>query len=100
MSLKLIELQVALPRTQDAGKLQDIMQQQGRVGQEQLSQQSIAEELKKRQKVNEQRESEKLKNNRENSKNLIPNNNDTEKKKAKNQTINHPYLGNQIDYSK
>jgi hypothetical protein len=46
MSLKLVELQVALPRTQDIGKLQEQLQQKGQIGQEQLAQAAIKDQKK------------------------------------------------------
>lgn len=47
LSLKSIELQVALPHSQDAGKIQDQMSKEGQRFQESLTQSQIQEDLKK-----------------------------------------------------
>ncbi|KAB8138763.1 hypothetical protein F9U64_03860 [Gracilibacillus oryzae] len=102
MSWKSIEMQVALPRTQDAGKLQDLLQQQGRVTQEQLAQTLTAEELRKRQTVQEQQASGKLKNDEKEDKSLSHLSKSMEKSPeelTEKEVIQHPYLGKKIDFS-
>lgn len=48
MSWKSIEMQIALPRTQDAGKIQEQMEQRGKLVQESLAiNQTTTEELKR-----------------------------------------------------
>ncbi|MFC4404553.1 hypothetical protein [Gracilibacillus xinjiangensis] len=101
MSWKAVEMQVALPRTQDAGKLQDLLQQQGRLAQEQLVQTLTTEEMRKRQRIEGQQASEKMKNNKE-EKNLsqsIEENGIGNESITGNDEIQHPYLGKQVDFS-
>ncbi|WP_102346919.1 hypothetical protein [Bacillus sp. Marseille-P3661] len=54
MSLKLIELQVALPRTQDIGKLQEQLQQKGQHTQDHLAAVNHKQDKQKRKQVNKQ----------------------------------------------
>ncbi|PWU68847.1 hypothetical protein [Gracilibacillus dipsosauri] len=98
MSWKSVEMQVALPRTQDAGKIQEHLKQQGRLGQEQLAQSQVLEEIRKRQRVIKQQESEKLRlKNNQKEKGHHDNERSpfTEEEKEANQQ--HPYLGKRID---
>lgn len=99
LSLKSIELQVALPRSQDAGKLQEQMSREGQRFQESLAQSQIKEDIKKRKTVNE---FEKM------SKSKIKDDNRKKKKESKykkndetesEEKIEHPYLGSSIDFS-
>ncbi|SFA38089.1 hypothetical protein SAMN05216169_100145 [Anoxybacillus pushchinoensis] len=83
MSFKLVELQVALPKTHELGKWQEHMQQYG-----QLAQQQLAAEIKKqderiRQQVTKAERSEQTKWKKHNEK----------KEKSK-----HPYKGTHIDF--
>ena len=50
MSLKAIELQVALPRTQDAGKVQEQLQQRSQIGQD-LAAREMQKEAEKHEKA-------------------------------------------------
>ncbi|SFM31815.1 hypothetical protein SAMN04487943_11346 [Gracilibacillus orientalis] len=100
MSWKAVEMQVALPRTQDAGKIQDQMQQQGRIDQNQLAKSMANEELRKRKQVLEQEASEQLKNNkqkRDNSFQTTPE--DKKKDDQQRSQFRHPYLGNKVDFN-
>lgn len=103
MSFKSIELQVAIPRSQDAGKMQDQAMRQGQQFQETLTQQQLREEVINRTKVNEYDnihkrsitdDKEKERNEREQKRKK---NNKT--KQAKSNQVQHPYLGTKIDYS-
>ncbi|UOQ85602.1 hypothetical protein [Gracilibacillus salinarum] len=96
MSWKSVEMQVALPRVQDAGKLQDQMQQQGRIGQNQLQQTLLQEEMHKRSKVMKQQETSHLKNNKQTSENrqLQASSDPSD---VQNPPVRHPYLGNKFD---
>ncbi|UFU01051.1 hypothetical protein KO561_09000 [Radiobacillus kanasensis] len=100
MSWKSVELQVALPRTQDVGKMQEQMQQRGQVLQESLAQsQSVAEELK-RKKVNEFEQKDKV--HLKNQSQTFAKQEEGELKAAtEEQSINidHPYLGRSIDFN-
>ncbi|MUK89888.1 hypothetical protein GMD78_16075 [Ornithinibacillus sp. L9] len=101
MSWKSIELQVALPRTQDAGKLQDQMLKQNQHFQESLVQSQLKQEELKRKKVQQQEDVAKTKLEDEEN-NSTTNQHDTQRKnstKNKKQSIDHPYLGNKFDFT-
>ena len=100
MSLKSIEMQVALPRTLDATKLHDQLQQRGQLINDQAN-----EEVKKE--VEKQRnfviKNENLahitlhKQKQEHKKDKNEQHSDNEKQNVKHE--HHPYKGNFIDYS-
>ncbi|MFT4413589.1 hypothetical protein ACLM5H_06995 [Fredinandcohnia humi] len=98
MSLKLVELQVAIPRTQDFGKLSEQMTMRGQHMQDYISSQLDKEEKKKRIQVNSKNESENVNIQKEAPSNpslrLIQkeqNDGDIER------TERHPFKGNFID---
>ncbi|MDG5788163.1 hypothetical protein QA612_11755 [Evansella sp. AB-P1] len=102
--LKSIELQVALPRTQTAGKLQDQLQQRSTVMQEHLSQHQHAENIRKRSQVSETEKTEKKRLNNDDERNK--GNKKHQEQKNRKKRINgdsfernesHPYKGNSID---
>lgn len=102
MSWKSVELQVALPRAQDAGKQQEQMSKQNQRFQESLAQNQVKMEERKRTQVNKfdaltksaiQDEAEK-ENSQSSADDGQNDSNDTEKE----ETSTHPYLGSQIDY--
>ncbi|MCM3396377.1 hypothetical protein [Oceanobacillus profundus] len=91
-------MQVALPRTQDAGKMQDNMVKQGQHFQESLAQTQRKQEERTRKRVNEFEKTEKVKNKEQHSKNLI--NKKTQLEQSEEEyKMNHPYLGSQIDFN-
>ena len=91
-------MQVALPRTQDAGKMQDNMVKQGQHFQESLAQTQRKQEERIRKRVNEFEKTEKVKNKEQHSKNLI--NKKTQLEQSEEEyKMNHPYLGSQIDFN-
>jgi hypothetical protein len=102
MTLKAIEMQVALPRTFDAGKIQHQMQHQGQVLNENASQMVHKDAIKKRQTVIQntgkqnialKKESEKHgKHGKKRNKNQ-----QSDKEELPNKT--HPYKGKSIDFS-
>ncbi len=100
MSLKLVELQVALPRTQDLGKIQEQMQQKGQLIQDHLASAQQKEDIEKKKQVNKYDETTKneLQKDRQNSKGAFDS---KKRKKQKEQTLqaesHHPYKGNLID---
>jgi|SRR5690625_1391629 len=103
MSLKSIELQVAIPRTHDAGRMQEQMTKQSQQFQDTLTKQQLREELIKRGKVNEY---EQVKNlhvkDEEKDKNRKDDLDDQKKRKQgekKQSQLEHPYLGKKIDFS-
>lgn len=58
MSLRLIELQLALPKTQDAGKIQNELYQKSNVDQSFLTSQMKQKEIEKRKKTEKLNKSE------------------------------------------
>lgn len=101
MSWKSIELQVAIPRTQDASKQQDLSSKQGQRFQEALSQSQLQENVRKRQqvqkfeKIDKTKESLKKDHAKEEAKDLT----DEEENQDQDERTNHPYLGSHIDFS-
>jgi hypothetical protein len=101
MSLKAIEMQIALPRTQDAGKIQEQIQQRGQHLQEHAAQSVTKEDELKRKTV--------LKNEQKNEAQLHKDGNgkdqqrhQSEQKMKKQEKLvqqHHPYKGKMIDYS-
>lgn len=101
MSLKSVEMQVALPRTQDAGKLQEQMQQRG-----QHLQDHALESLQKEQRKQEttvmkyeQKDSAKLHQEEQGSDGSDENFQQKRKRKQQLKKDCHPYKGKVIDYS-
>lgn len=102
MTLKAIELQVALPRTHDAGKIQEQMQQRGQQLQDHAAQRVTKEENLKRKTVikNEQKQEARLnKEDGSEQKNGSQNEQHSKKKSTKSEGEPHPYKGKVIDYS-
>lgn len=101
MGFKSVELQVAIPRTQDAGKMQDQLTRQGQQFQEKLSQQQLREDIMKRTQVNEYEEVE---NKIIDDEDKEEQHQEDERKRKEQETekaqANHPYLGKNIDYSR
>ncbi|WP_035710765.1 hypothetical protein [Salibacterium aidingense] len=100
MSWKAVELQVALPRTQEAGKLQEQLQQRGQAAQDRLAAEQEKNHEKQRTKVTDKQEAEKNKfNNQEGNQEkhtppfLTSKVKDTEEREAE----SHPYKGKSID---
>src|SRR5699024_441717 len=99
MGLKSIEMQVAIPRSQDAGKMQEHMERQGQQVQQTLTEEELKAEAAKRNKVNEY-ENVQISNDKEEKEEEQEKREMKAKKKKKNkESIDHPYLGNQIDFS-
>lgn len=103
MSWKSIELQVALPRVQDASKEQDLMSKQNQRFQEALTQSQLQEEIQKRKEVNK---FDRLKKSNLTDEGKNPEENFLEKDKSKHKIkiledkLEHPYLGSNIDLSR
>lgn len=100
MSLKLVELQVALPRTQDLGKLQEQLQQRGQLVQDNLASAQQKEDIEKKNQVNkyDKTAKNKLLKDGQNSNGAY----DSKKRKKQNKPTHqveahHPYKGNSID---
>lgn len=101
MSLKSIEMQVALPRTQDAGKLQEQIQQRGQHLSEHAAESVRKEEQKQRTTVtkNKQKDEAKLHQDEERSNEAGANSQKRRKKQQQKEQERHPYKGKVIDYS-
>jgi hypothetical protein len=101
MSLKAIEMQIALPRMQDASKLQEQIQQRGQLQNDVAANSVIKEVEQNRISVNkhEQKEKARLKDHERDG-----NGNQQGKKNRKNKESQpvkevHPYKGNFFDFS-
>lgn len=105
MSLKAIEMQVAIPRTPTAGKIQDQLQQRGQVVQDHIGMEQTKEDEKKRKQVLEATETEKnrLNNDDESSSGKNPKqdnqNKQQEQRPQEIEKAKHPYKGNFVDFS-
>lgn len=97
-------MQVALPRTQDAGQLQEQMSKQHQRFQESLAHQQLKQELLKRRQVREFerttgrkiKEEDKERSSTKDSQQEQGNENEREEE----QHVEHPYLGQKIDLSR
>lgn len=91
-------MQIALPRTHDAGKIQEQLNQRNQLIQDQLAQ-SIQKEVDlKRTQVPENRESEKLLLKKDHSQQHQEQNKKKKKDQKQEENPNHPYKGKKIDY--
>ncbi|MRG85373.1 hypothetical protein [Salinibacillus xinjiangensis] len=103
MSWKAVEMQVALPRTQDLGQIQNQLEQRGSTVQNYLAQARLKEDERRRKQVNEtkQIEHQRLQNPHQ-EKNMQlkqPQTQSQIKKQIINQQQRHPFLGQRIDYN-
>lgn len=98
MSLKGIELQIAIPKTFDAGKLAEQKQQQSQLNQDQANARTERQELKNKETVLESGEYAKMdadkKNNEHNQEDQEERDSKEEEKKSR-----HPYKGSFVDFS-
>lgn len=93
MGWKSIELQVAIPRSQDAGKVQQQLLNQSQQYQTSLTQHQLLEELRKRKQVNRMHPAHLSKLGRQ----AKISSSVTKKKQSKCNMDKHPYLGKEID---
>lgn len=104
MSLKVIEMQIALPRTQDAGKIQEQLQQRSQIQLDHAAH-AVRKEVEKKEHtvVKEERKSPVQLNAKEGNPDKGPFLKQKQKKKDEKKTIStsqqHPYKGQSIDYS-
>lgn len=102
MSLKGIELQVAIPKTFDAGKMAD-QQQQNTINQQMHANEALKKETERKQfAVNDTDETNNISNNEE-GQNSSNEQFDQKKRKQdlkENKKVNHPFKGNFIDFSR
>ncbi|MCM3110127.1 hypothetical protein [Lederbergia lenta] len=102
MSLKLIEMQVALPRTFDAGKITDQLQQRGQAGFDQATNEMEKKLKKDRHSVIKMEQKEKIRLKDNTSSDVDPFTHDQLNERLNEETLikeEHPYKGNSIDYS-
>lgn len=99
MSWKAVEMQIALPRTQEAGRIQQQLQQQPQTEQQQLTEQINGQDKQKRTQVQKQADSERVKQNDVSSEQMIFG---EDRNESANEIIQlpHPYLGHTIDIMK
>lgn len=100
MSLKLIELQVAIPRTQDMGRFQEQVNQRAQLQQDLLGNAAIQEEEKKRRQVTKNNEVDKslMRNKNTLGKNLQTKDSTNSEMNEEGLQEQHPYKGNFIDF--
>ena len=89
MSLKLIELQVAIPRTMDAGKTAADLAQKGMIHQSQLSEQDRKKQIADTKKVSP----------RERTENGVLHTGEKQTANSNRPQAKHPFKGQEIDYS-
>lgn len=100
MSLKAIEMQIALPRTHDAGKIQEQIQQRGQHLQEHAAQRVTKEDELKRKTVIKNNQKQEARLNKDgNSSSQQDSGRQQQKKQEEPLQQNHPYKGKIIDYS-
>ncbi|MCQ6274120.1 hypothetical protein JMM81_03875 [Bacillus sp. V3B] len=101
MSFKSIEMQVAIPRTLDVGKLQEQLQQRGQNMSDQANEAIKKDVEQKRQHVIKSKNSAKAKLLKDGQKNDHEKNKRNCKREMKEEEQNeqHPYKGTIIDYS-
>lgn len=98
MTLRNVELQIAIPRTQDMGKWQHEIQQRGQLIQDQLASQLSEVVLRNQQRVLMQESSSRADLKKEKSHESISKKKN-EKKQRHRKLSKHPYKGNHVDYS-
>ncbi|WP_337020084.1 hypothetical protein [Oceanobacillus massiliensis] len=96
LSWKSIEMQVALPRTQDIGKIQENITKQGQHFQESLGQAQVKQQELMRTKVNKSENTYKVKANKGESESSESGDSQLEQENEE-PIANHPYLGKRID---
>lgn|SRR5690625_2776777 len=106
MSWRSIELQVALPRTQEVGKYQDQLSKQNQRFQESLAQSQMRLQELEKNRTNrfEKTEQQTIKDedylNKESKEQTKQGKNNTSKEKENEPHVSHPYLGHQVDITR
>lgn len=95
-------MQIALPRTQDAGKIQEQMQQKGQNIQDMLAQTQLVQEELKRKKINEANHKDKamIRKDEQSGQKKPTKNLSYNKSKKDIKSLSHPYLGKNIDFTR
>lgn len=99
MSLKAIEMQVALPRTLDAQKLQEQMQQRGQLQTDFAAENVKKEEIKKEHTVLKQEQKDIARFQKERNQEHHSGDQGNKKDKQHQQKEKHPYKGTRVDFS-
>ncbi|MDQ0214275.1 sRNA-binding protein [Oikeobacillus pervagus] len=102
MSLKSVEMQIALPRTHEAGKISNQQQQQGQLLQEHAAENTEKQLERKRKMVHQSEQKEELHLKERQSKEHSPverQHQNQKNKKKRQKESKHPYKGKQIDIS-
>lgn len=100
LSLKLIEMQVALPRTHEAGKLQEQLQQRGQLQNDFASQSVKKEEDKKKTTVIKQEQKGLTRFSKDGHPNEHHRQGESKREKQQKQVKEqHPYKGTKVDFS-
>lgn len=101
MSLKSVEMQIALPRTIDAAKLHDQLMQRGQLTNDYASLKMQQEEAKQRSTVikQEKKDNAKLKDNGNPSQSYSNHQKKDSKQNKQKNAAKHPYKGNFLDFS-
>lgn len=101
MSWKAVEMQIALPRTQDAGRIQEQIQQRGQFMQDLITREQLQSEETKRRTVNDLEQKANIANQND-PKGLFANEQTDGKHTKASAKMNraiHPYLGKRIDFN-
>jgi len=101
MSFRAIELQVALPRTQDVGKIQEQLQQRGQVTQDQLADEQKKLDELRQVSTTEETEKSKLEKERQDQKKREQEKREQQAREKKKEVKKeaHPYKGKFVDFS-
>lgn len=101
MSWKAVDMQVALPRTQDASQLQEQRSKQHQRFQESLAHTQLKQEVINRKQVNSyERTKGKQNNSKDRHRKRQSKHKHREKESTQQEDSEHPYLGTKIDFSR
>ncbi|WPK11928.1 RNA polymerase subunit sigma [Lysinibacillus louembei] len=99
MSLKGVELQIAIPKTFDAGKIAD-QQHQNNILQQMHANEALKKEIERKQKtVNDTENLDAVSDNKEGNNTANAEQQNKKKKEEEKVKAHHPFKGNFIDYS-
>ncbi|SEP57862.1 hypothetical protein [Piscibacillus halophilus] len=98
MSWKAVELQVALPRVQDAAQIQEQLNQRGQQLQHHLVQSHLEEETAKRKQVQVTNQSEEVSEQKTSKQDNGFNHSGEDQHTRDRPDSQHPFLGQQVDY--
>lgn len=99
MSLKGIELQIAIPKTVDAGKLAEQKQQRSQISQDLAHAQTEKQAVKNKETVLETEKYTKMNPNSKDENQSEQNEEDRAKKEEEEKNTRHPYKGSFVDFS-